>query len=60
MFSGFGKGIQKKTASTPLLVVAEDTLRSRSRIAPGWRLGLGRFGRSRVRGVARTADFGSD
>jgi hypothetical protein len=40
MFSGFGKGIQKKTVSTPFLVVAEITLRSRSRIAPGWRLGL--------------------
>jgi hypothetical protein len=36
MFSGFGKGIQKKTVSTPFLVVAEITLRSRSRIAPGW------------------------
>jgi hypothetical protein len=33
MFSGFGKGIQKKTVSTPFLVVAEITLRSRLRIA---------------------------
>jgi hypothetical protein len=38
MFSGFSNGVQKKTVSAPFLVLAEITLRLRSKIAPGWRL----------------------